>query len=388
MEQATSKKGKVINNNGNIPHDVALRIVSRLPVKSLKRFGCVHTSWSNLLENPEFVSMYFQNLFSKKDDDSMILLCQQVSESLPNLLLISGDRFEKRVKLDLPLPCLEEDVEYIAVLDYCDNGTIGLVRRKHPFGDQNVVLCNPTTKEFRVIPSGLSKLQGISFSFLVHAPGFWYDHVNDDYKLLQHAACFVAASKVTDYFWQIYSLKRKSWKKLDLDRVSPSQICKPMGSMVNMNGSLHWWGTMHYDIGTKKDLLISFDKSKETFHTTPIDCRTDSYSVNRYLTVFNGSIAVISNYPKTNLLNISILGEIGVKESWTKIFTIGPFPCFEMSIFVGNKGDVFFVKGDGELCCFDLRTQMSKAIGIRGAKDNFKILTYKESFLPFGGINY
>nr|KYP34435.1 F-box/kelch-repeat protein At3g06240 family [Cajanus cajan] len=332
--------------------------------------------------------MYLQNWSSKDDDGSPILLWQQVPEGLPNLLLISGERFEKKVKFDWPPPCLEEDVEFITILDYCDNGTIGLIRSKGSYGDENVVLWNPITKEFRVIPSRLSQVQGTSFSFMVHTPGFWYDNVNDDYKLLQHAACFLDDLKETKYFWQIYSLKSNSWKKLDLDTICASKICKPMGPMVNLNGSLHWWGTKHHDIATKEDLLISFDKSNEMFHITPIDCPTNSYYVNRYLAVFNGSIAVISNYFKTNILDISILGEIAVKESWTKLLTITPLPCFELPIFVGNKGIIFFIKEDGELGCFDFRTQLSKEIGIRGVNYNSKILIYSESFVPFEGIKY
>ncbi|XP_020239853.1 F-box/kelch-repeat protein At3g06240 [Cajanus cajan] len=385
MEQSTNKKENTINIS--IPHDVALSILSRLPVKSLNRFGCVHTSWSNFLENPKFLSLYLQNLLSKDNDGSSILLWQQVSEGLPDLLWISGERFEKKVKLDWPPPCLEEDVKFIAIHDYCVNGAIGLIRSKGSYGDENVVLWNPTTKEFRVIPFGLSQGQGISFSFLVHTPGFWYDHVNDDYKFLQQAACFVDDSKDIVYFWRIYSLKGNSWKKLDLGPICASHICKPMGSVVNLNGSLHWWGTKHHDIGTEEDLLISFDMNNEIFHK-PIGCPTNAEFVNRYLAVFNGSIAMISNYLWINCLDISILGEIGVKESWTKIFTIGPLPCFELPIGVGHKGDIFFIKEDGELDCFDLRTQMSKEIGVRGVNYNSKVLIYKESFLPFGGIKY
>ncbi|TKY49736.1 F-box/kelch-repeat protein [Spatholobus suberectus] len=359
MAPVTRKNENFINNNNSIPHDLALNILSRLPVKSLNRLRCVHTSWSNLLENPQFMRMYLRNFLSEDNDGSLLLLSQQASEGIPNLFLVSGERFEKKVKLDWPSPCLEEDVINIKILDYCVNGTIGLIRYKRRYGDENVMLWNPATKEFRVIPSVLPQMQGAGFSVNIH--GFGYDHVNDDYKLLQHAACFVDGSaNIEKDLWQIYSLKRNSWKKLDLNMTRASRIWNPFGSAVNLNGSLHWWGSKHHDKGTEEDLLISFDVSNEVFHTTPIGWRTNSELVNRYLAVFNGSIAMISNSLWSNYLDISILGEVGVKESWTKLFTIGPLPCFGLPMGVGKKADIFFIKEDGELDCFDLSTQMSK----------------------------
>jgi molecular chaperone HtpG len=49
------------NNNVHIPDDIALHILSKLPFKSLKRFGRVHKSWSILFENPYFMNMLRNN---------------------------------------------------------------------------------------------------------------------------------------------------------------------------------------------------------------------------------------------------------------------------------------------------------------------------------------
>ncbi|KAL2337220.1 hypothetical protein Fmac_011666 [Flemingia macrophylla] len=315
-------------------------------------------------------------MLSKDDDDSSILLWQQVPEGLPNLSLISGERFEKNVKLDWPPPCLQEDVKFIKILDQCVNGTIGLVS-KHRYGDENVVLWNPTTKQFKVIPTArLSQGLGTGFSFSLNIPGFWYDHVNDDYKLLQKASRFKHDTRDIEYSWQVYSLKGNSRAKLDLDTISASQICKPMTSVVNLKGSLYWWGTKRSNIGREDDQLISFDTNNEMFRT-PIGCPAKFDFMNRYLMVLNGSIAMISNHLWSNCLDISILGEDGVKESWTKLFTIGPLPSFALPIGVGSKGDIFFIKEDGEVGCFGLKTQMSKETGIKGVYSYSKIIAYK-----------
>lgn len=41
----------------HIHDDIAFSILSKLPLKSLKRFEYVRKSWSQLLENPQFMSM-------------------------------------------------------------------------------------------------------------------------------------------------------------------------------------------------------------------------------------------------------------------------------------------------------------------------------------------
>ena len=46
-----------------------------------------------------------------------------------------------------------------------------------------VVFWNPTTEEFKVIPSGFIKVPSLYFSITIH--GFGYDHVTDDYKMIQ-----------------------------------------------------------------------------------------------------------------------------------------------------------------------------------------------------------
>lgn len=61
--------------------------------------------------------------------------------------------------------------------------------------------------------------------------------------------------------------------------------------------------------------------------------------------VLNESIALILNSYQTNTFQISFLGELGVKESWTKLFIIGPLLC-HYPIGGGKKGNILFRKED------------------------------------------
>lgn len=103
--------------------------------------------------------------------------------------------------------------------------------------------------------------------------------------------------------------------------------------------------------------------------------------------MLNGSIALISNHYGNTPFNISILGELGVKESWTKLFTFGSLLSIGWPLIgVGKKGYIFFRKSD-ELACVDLSTQIIEDIGIKGEQFCCQIGIYKESHFSVGGLN-
>ncbi|PON71384.1 F-box domain containing protein [Trema orientale] len=51
----------------NLNEDVVVLILSKLPIKSLKRFNCVCKSWYSLISSPTFVAMHFNNKNRHKD---------------------------------------------------------------------------------------------------------------------------------------------------------------------------------------------------------------------------------------------------------------------------------------------------------------------------------
>jgi molecular chaperone HtpG len=98
--------------------------------------------------------------------------------------------------------------------------------------------------------------------------------------------------------------------------------------------------------------------------------------------VLNGFIALFS-YHKDTTFHISILGEFGMKESWTKLLTVGPFPFVERPIGVGPKGEIFFARKDEELVWLDLSTQMIVELGYKVDPYLSRMTIYKESILLF-----
>jgi F-box interacting protein len=237
-----------------------------------------------------------------------------------------------------------------------------------------------------------------SFTFVSYLHGFGYDRVADDCKVIrylffpdlnsQHCRCL--GNKYFEPLWEIYSLRSNSWRKLDVEM--PPSFDYSEGAHVFMDGVCHWLCQKDYGYWKKHNIpfqpsLVSFYLSTEVFFITPIPSDLDDcFDVKtnwRNLAVLNGSITLISYHEKTTIFHISIMGEIGVKESWTNLFTIGPLPCVEHPIGVGTKGEIFFIRNVKEVAWFNLSTQMIEELGYEAQSfPRCRIINYKEIILP------
>ncbi|XP_020216448.1 F-box/kelch-repeat protein At3g06240 [Cajanus cajan] len=338
-----------------IPDDLTFSIMGKLPLKSIKRFGCVCKSWVSLLENPNFMTIFRNNFLSNHRsyyDDTVLLLCQSLNTNITethheNLFLLSGEKFQNRVKLDWPNLFQEQNLanSHIDILGHASiNGILCVNNRYSTIG-----LWNPTTEELKIIPPSPNKFVPSNLVYSADPCGFGYDRDTDDYKVISHVQFLLfddndnwnRENEHRNPLWEIYSLRSNSWKNLEID------VDVPLSDRVDylyLDGMCHWQGG---------DYLVSFDLSNEVFFTTPIPLEIPSdrirYEYDVTLVLLNVSVALISHFMYCSTFNISILGEVGVKESWTKLFIVEPLPYILHSIGAGKKGDIFFRSKDDEL---------------------------------------
>ncbi|XP_058775396.1 F-box/kelch-repeat protein At3g06240-like [Vicia villosa] len=245
---------------------------------------------------------------------------------------------------------------------------------------------SPDTDEFMDIPSSpyAGELKP-NLSCVFH--GFGYDQLRDDYKVIQYIS-FNFHTLPTKSFLEIYSLKSNSWRMIDMDNVLFNcNFPNPFfGLEVYVDGACHWLVNKLIKDGPYEISLLSFDLSDEVFLTTPIG-KASSFPYNRHLAVLNGSIALISSYVNEIVFQISILGELGVSESWIKLYTCGSFPSIQWPpIGFGKMGYIYVKKNDYELAYVNLSTQIIEKIGITGGQLCYvNVGLYKESLLSFGG---
>lgn len=125
--------------------------------------------------------------------------------------------------------------------------------------------------------------------------------------------------------------------------------------------------------------LVSYDLENEVF--LPLEGVLDGSVVN--LQVLNGYLAMILNHKKTMSFDILILGELGVKESWLKLFNVGPMPSIQLPNGAWKKGNIFFRKTDNELACLDLTTRVIEEIGVKVEHYFSQTVVYRKNLLPF-----
>jgi molecular chaperone HtpG len=223
-----------------IHDDITFSILSKLPIKSIKRFSCACKSWSFLFENPNFITMFRNNLLSKSHplyDDAFLILNHFPQPFHADIYVLSSDRFENKVKLDLtPSLPLENGYEHIRILGSAINGTLCIYDY---VGNTSVALWNPVTEEVKAIPPITRK---VTIEYRLH--GFGYGHIRDDYKVIQYVDSYTFNDNVlvNECFWNIYSLNSNSWKKINFDMPSRYQ---DFDTEVYLNGMCHWCGGTH-----------------------------------------------------------------------------------------------------------------------------------------------
>ncbi|XP_029148864.2 F-box/kelch-repeat protein At3g06240-like [Arachis hypogaea] len=282
----------------------------------------------------------------------------------------------------LVLPTLVESYGLGEVLE-CVNGIICHYER----GREVIGLWNPKTDEHKIIPPGISDDEP-GFDRHVSVHGFGYDNVNDDYKVIQCVYYIYGRTLFEEpvlRIWQIYSLKSNCWKKLDLEMTQKEDVDK--ASIAYLNGVCHWWGSEFATNELEEQVLVSFNLSTETFRTTSIVwVQENDDSPTRTLVVLNESVILISSFAQNNRIEISILGEVGVKESWVKLFTLGPFPSeFRYPMRMGNKCDVIFYIGDdsNELASIDVITDKV----IHNINIKTRMFGYAHSYHPLEALH-
>jgi hypothetical protein len=163
---------------------------------------------------------------------------------------------------------------------------------------------------------------------------------------------------------------------------------------VYTNGICHWWASTYdsANIEDAEECLLSFNFSNELMFITPspsyVDvrlCGSFKFALGRCLVLLNESIALISTDLEMATVDISILGELGVRESWTKLLTVTCLPSIEYPIGVGNLSNtVLFRKNDNEVAWIDLNTKIMEELDVKLKNDVCFVYVgkYKKSFLP------
>ncbi|KAG2394508.1 Heat shock protein [Vigna angularis] len=329
--------------------------------------------------------------------DASFIVTKDINAQQPSrgtnitLFLYDNQRFQNMEKL--PWPSQFPDI--IGQLYILGSSSIhGIFCLQAQYRRQHAYLWNPTINEFMVIPPSPFDYVPDYVDVVILYHGFGYDCVRNDYKVIRQ----LSFANVTDdddddqlphdrftagCVWEMYSLRSNSWTNLQFGGGIPE--CYEVNNKFYLEGMCHWWGYQDHFI----EHLVSFDLINNVWMMTPppLDIPMDTYDklemylVNRELFLLNGSIALISNYPQTTTFYVSILIEVGKKETWTKLLVFGPIPYIRFPIGIGNMSNILFQTDDGDLAWFDLSTHVLQKLGVNVQGRFSQLVVYKESLI-------
>ncbi|PRQ35040.1 putative F-box domain, galactose oxidase/kelch, beta-propeller, F-box associated interaction [Rosa chinensis] len=288
----------------DLPEDVLVKILCRLPVKYLIRFTCVSKRWRSVItSDPQFAKSHLQLALQQGTLRHRVLTSAYYFyfelatpyHDVPTRFHSFEDNSSVRT---LTYPTEENNYPHILVS--CN----GLVLLAEPTTSQfNLYIWNPTTRFSRKIPHlPESDLFSISLGHV---------SATDDYK--------VVLIPLSGSSGHVYSLREKIWKVVE---VPPSHSWQwfPVGTYSN--GAIHW---VNYCTPENSERVIyAFDLANEEFGKVALpDSFQNGYDMNGRTIrtqVHLGGCLCVSSDADHGLIEFWVMTEYGVPESWVKLF--------------------------------------------------------------------
>ncbi|XP_059440355.1 F-box/kelch-repeat protein At3g23880-like [Corylus avellana] len=381
-----------------LAEDLVTQILLWLPVVSLLRFKCVCKSWYALITHQNFVRKHL--LHNNNNNNSNTHLLLKTSNKTMDDYVVSTISYEELQVSPLTQPLPPQyfrngepfgEMFSISVVGSC-NGLVCL----HAYDTLKVVIWNPTTRETKVVPeSNLPIFAPAGYYTHIQGMGFGFDAKTNDYKIINFDSMYECNSdiyfmkdvKEIIYQKEVYSLSTDSWRKVD----GPQCFIVEDVPMTYITGMGSWLAYVDY-VNQRDLFVLSFDMSDEVFLKTLLPDNVNGQA----LLVLNESIAMVALLPIDENwweigFDIWLLLKVGVKDSWNRLFTIGPsIARIHQPLGFWKNDTMFLTKIDsGQLFLYDPSTQQMTDLQIHGHSDSkeMQLVNYMETLVSIKGGN-
>ncbi|XP_058187769.1 F-box protein At1g11270-like [Rhododendron vialii] len=334
--------------NQEMPEDVLMLILSRLPVKSLLRFKSISKYWYALIQNPSFISLrYYARAQSK--NDSLLVNRSLAPHSESTLSLVS----DETPIHDLYVPFSGSQVKGLCFVG-SSNGIVCLTSCS-----SEIMLWNPATGEFRVLP-------GRPYHpWHTTNLGFAFDPKTNDYKVLS-VARFINTS--ADDRVHIYHMSMDSWREIDVAAV-PKEIRRSHQPYhpTWLDGAFYWIAPD----SSGRYKIIAFHMFDEVFEQVFLPMDVICSKLASSLNVLRDSLALVTlEFDELAIeepcLGIWLRDGNGVKDPWNKKYSIGPILVHIKAFQILQNGEFLLLLLGGHNCwmvSYNLDTQIIKDYG-------------------------
>lgn len=272
MRTSSSSSRKSINiNRQQIPDDVILDILSRLPAKSVVRFRCVSRTWYSFTHDPFFACLHHARSLTRDNGSALLLSYPDPSSSSTSFSFFErkqGFRNLQISNVDQQCTHLSEIIRGILCIHD---------RRSH-----RVDICNITTQETITLPRStnirIRSGAGVDFD-IVYEPrySFGFNSSTRDYKVVN--ICSITRYKLQvnpnnglstrevsqrTVEFEIFTIGcgrgAGSWRKIDPGNPYDQELHGLSSESVCADGVIHWRHRV-FD----QEILLAFDLKQEKF---------------------------------------------------------------------------------------------------------------------------
>ncbi|XP_016649789.1 PREDICTED: uncharacterized protein LOC103333053 [Prunus mume] len=401
------------------PQEIIQEILLRLPVKSVIKCTSVCKTWRSMIINHDVVSSFEEviwswvprsanraahaaasignramELQSWVDRPPLSLVGVLTSDGLPCPPLVASaiylfheerhyvpqslddvleevyslhydnKAFDEYPKIEFPIaPKQELYNPHLRVVGTC-KGLICLADDIFRYG-YDIFIWNPAIRKLVTLP-----YPGVTY--MTHggydAPiGFGFDANTNDYKVVRLVTLLDMSDDRTTVA-EVYSIATGALTSLDF--VYPSCILRGRESQAFVNGTLHWPVLRRTDYGNEY-FILTFDVSSKLFCEMPVPRSLIwDFKLELQLSVSGDgksiSLFLMDNKGEDRFLDILVIKEYGIKESWTKLITLGPQGPERLPPRAFYTFDNYHIKSKHELVSLDLVNKTVKNLGVPG----------------------
>ncbi|CAM8968015.1 unnamed protein product [Rhodiola kirilowii] len=386
-----------------LPHDVIVDILSRLPCKCLVKFRCVSKQWNSLIRSHNFTKLKLSRSIGDTSRQRVLLRLKPFySVNYDDLDDFCGCRRKVIHEEDTPPPLANVNTFYNDYLVGECNGLI-CIMLKYSYG-RIFLLWNPTIREFKVVrKNDVANVvdagcmfdfdSDFDFAFDIETAhkykqvyGFGYDSSSDEYKILR---LMVVGSdqceKVVNV--EIYRVGSRIWRKIEhpvssMTCIFPSSFC--FNICAFLNGSCHW---VMSKFPTKDNVILRFDLGKEEVEEVTLPPYLSSSEFLRGVMVFGGKL-VLHIMVNNVEMEIWVMNEYGAGSFFTKKVTVHAAPWCKLMVytlpicFSKNGGVLMYDDHNGCLFMHDPEKKTWQVA--RGSWRRRQLMLYAESLIsPF-----
>ncbi|KAK2995631.1 hypothetical protein RJ640_013588 [Escallonia rubra] len=305
------------NGMDNLPRDIALDILSRLPITSLIQFRVVSRAWNMLSHDTQLVNMHISRTANRSP--YLILHCDYPLRNELYWVEFSDRNEEGRVR-KIHVPFCGSMPEFNVVGS--SNGLLCL--SDSLFGDA-IFVYNPFTGKYKELPKSRQyEEQEVMI-------GFGFHPVINEYKVVKmvyYRNAYVGPWRARSFRnydcphseVQVLSLGRDVWRSIGN---VPYQL-ERRSKAILVNGKLHWLSRAGRHYGVRGRIIISFDLADERFSEVPKPDCGGLNKCNYHLAVLGGCLAA-AVYRPCPKYEIWVMKEYNLKESWIKQYSLGDY---------------------------------------------------------------